>query len=78
MREARQRSYLAYCGPRRGEACGHLARQKPPKSKAGNRDLTLDADTTAVLTAYHARRNTQRLKAGPAWPGTGLFFVRPD
>ncbi|BCJ64818.1 tyrosine-type recombinase/integrase [Polymorphospora rubra] len=93
--------FLAYRGPRRGEACGlrdsevrldkrevtinnqiatygHLARQKPPKSKAGNRDLTLDADTTAVMTAYRARRNTQRLKAGPDWPDTGLFFVRPN
>ncbi|WP_239313631.1 tyrosine-type recombinase/integrase [Plantactinospora mayteni] len=93
--------FMAYRGPRRGEACGlrdsevrldkrevtinnqiathgHRTRQKPPKSRAGNRDLTIDADTATVLTAYRARRAAQRLKAGPAWPDTGLFFVRPN
>ncbi|MFC6015633.1 tyrosine-type recombinase/integrase [Plantactinospora solaniradicis] len=57
---------------------GHTIRQKPPKSRAGNRDVTFDADTAAVLTAYRARRAAQRLAAGPAWPDTGLFFVRPN
>ncbi|WP_431728472.1 tyrosine-type recombinase/integrase [Verrucosispora sp. TAA-831] len=57
---------------------GHTTRQKAPKSKAGNRDLTLDADTTAILTTYRARRAAQRLQAGTAWPDTGLFFVRPN
>jgi integrase len=93
--------FMAYRGPRRGEACGlrdaevrlgkreasinnqiathgYATRQKPPKSKAGNRDLTFDADTATVLTAYKARRAAQRLAAGPGWPDTGLFFVRPD
>jgi integrase len=93
--------FMAYRGPRRGEACGlrdaevrlgkreatinnqiathgHATRQKPPKSRAGNRDLTFDADTAAVLTAYKARRAGWRLAAGENWPDTGLFFVRPD
>ncbi|MEV4630468.1 site-specific integrase [Micromonospora sp. NPDC049523] len=93
--------FMAYRGPRRGEACGlrhsevrldkrevtisnqltghgREVRQKPPKSKARNRDLTIDADTAAVLTAYRARRATQRLATGPTWPDTGLFFVRPN
>jgi len=93
--------FIAYRGPRRGEACGlldsevRLAKkeasvvnqisthgsklaQKPPKSRAGNRDLVVDDDTLAALTAYRARRAAQKLAAGPAWPDTGLFFVRPD
>ncbi|RKF23663.1 site-specific integrase [Micromonospora globbae] len=93
--------YMAYRGPRRGEACGLLDAevrldqrettinnqiathgyqpvQKKPKSKAGNRDLALDTETTKVLTAYRARRAQWRLAAGDTWPHTGLFFVRPD
>jgi integrase len=93
--------FIAYRGPRRGEACGLLEAevrlgkketsvvnqiavhgntpvQKPPKSRAGNRDLILDDTTTEVLHAYHIRKTRQRLAAGPAWPDTGLFFVRPD
>jgi integrase len=52
--------------------------QKPPKSRAGNRELILDDVTTDVLRAYRARKAEQRLAAGPEWPDTGLFFVRPD
>jgi integrase len=93
--------FIAYRGPRRGEACGLLEAEvrlgkketsvvnqiavhgstpvhKPPKSRAGNRDLILDDVTTDVLRAYHVRKAQQRLAAGAAWPDTGLFFVRPD
>ena len=92
--------FMAYRGPRRGEACGLLdaevrlgkaevgiinqdtgrpgGRRKPPKSEAGNRDVILDPDTVAVLTAYKARRAAWRLAAGTDWPDTGMFFVRPD
>lgn len=93
--------FMAYRGPRRGEACGlrdaevrlakqeatinnqiathgYKTKQKPPKSRAGNRDLIVDADTARVLTAYKARRAAHRLAAGEDWPDTGLFFVRPD
>jgi integrase len=93
--------FIAYRGPRRGEACGlrdsevRLGKkeatinnqiatigstpvQKPPKSRAGNRDLIIDDDTAKVLAAYKARRATWQLAAGADWPDTGLFFVRPD
>ncbi|MFF0371236.1 site-specific integrase [Micromonospora sp. NPDC005087] len=52
--------------------------QKRPKSDAGNREVILDPDTVAVLTAYKARRAAWRLAARREWPDTGLFFVRPD
>src|SRR5262249_37573994 len=39
--------------------------QNPPKSRAGNRDLVLDDDPTAVLAAYKARRAAWHLAAGP-------------
>ncbi|SCL56341.1 Phage integrase family protein [Micromonospora citrea] len=93
--------YMAYRGPRRGEACGlrdsevrldrrettinnqiathgYTAVQKPPKSRAGTRDLMLDAETVKVLAAYRVRRAAWQLAAGSSWPDTGLFFVRPD
>jgi integrase len=57
---------------------GNTPVQKPPKSRAGNRDLVLDDDTVTVLAAYRARRAAQKLAAGPAWPDTGLFFVQPN
>ncbi|MEU8022624.1 tyrosine-type recombinase/integrase [Micromonospora haikouensis] len=57
---------------------GYTAVRKKPKSRAGNRDLALDAETVRVLAAYRARRAQWRLAAGEAWPDTGLFFVRPD
>ena len=57
---------------------GYTTRQKPPKSKAGHRDVAADDDTIRVLTAYQARRAGWRLAAGTTWPDTGLFFVRPD
>jgi integrase len=93
--------FIAYRGPRRGEACGlrdsevrlgkkeatinnqiatigNTPVQKPPKSRAGNRDLVLDNDTTKVLAAYKSRRAAWQLAAGTDWPDTDLFFVRPD
>lgn len=51
---------------------------KAPKSDSGTRDVILDTDTAAVLTAYKARRAAWKLKAGNTWPDTGLFFVRGD
>lgn len=52
--------------------------QKAPKSHAGNRDVVLDPDTAALFKRYRARRAAWQLRAGSAWPDTGLFFVRPD
>jgi integrase len=91
--------FMAYRGPRRGEACGPLdaevrldkaevsianqiavtggtTRHKKPKSESGNRDVVLDPDTVTVFRRYKARRAQWQLAAGPAWPDTGLFFVR--
>jgi integrase len=93
--------FMAYRGPRRGEACGLLdaevrldkaevsivnqiavpggaTRHKKPKSESGNRDVVLDPDTVTVFRRYKARRAQWQLAAGPAWPDTGLFFVRRD
>jgi integrase len=53
-------------------------RHKKPKSEAGNRDVILDPDTVALFTSYKAQRAKWQLAAGPAWPDTGLFFVRRD
>lgn len=57
---------------------GGNIRHKKPKSEAGNRDVILDPDTVALFTSYKAQRAKWQLAAGPAWPDTGLFFVRPD
>jgi integrase len=93
--------FMAYRGPRRGEACGLLDAEvrldkaevsivnqiavygrtlhhKKPKSESGNREVILDPDTVAVFRRYKARRAQWQLAAGPAWPDTGLFFVRPN
>ncbi len=51
---------------------------KPPKSATSNRTVYYDTDTATILTHYHTTKARQRLAAGPAWPDTGLFFVRPD
>lgn len=51
---------------------------KRPKSITGNRDVYYDNETRAILTRYATIKAEQRLAAGPAWPNTGLFFVRPD
>jgi integrase len=52
--------------------------QKAPKSATSTRDIHYDVDTAAVLARYKVTKAAQRLAAGPAWPDTGLFFVRPD
>jgi integrase len=51
---------------------------KPPKSNTGNRDVFYDDETSAILTRYATAKAERKLAAGPAWPNTGLFFVRPD
>jgi integrase len=52
--------------------------QKAPKSATSTRDIHYDTDTAAVLARYKATKAAQKLAAGPTWPDTGLFFVRPD
>ncbi|WP_028648749.1 site-specific integrase [Nocardiopsis sp. CNT312] len=49
-----------------------------PKSAAGQRTITLDKDTVAVLRSWKREQNRARLQAGPHWPDTGLVFTRSD
>ncbi|WP_051167242.1 tyrosine-type recombinase/integrase [Actinoplanes sp. N902-109] len=51
---------------------------KKVKSDAGERTITLDQNTTTILSGYHARRARWQLVSGPDWPDTGLFFVQPN
>ncbi len=46
-----------------------------PKMQRSRRQLSLDADTAAVLRAHRARQNEQRLALGPAWEDSGLVFT---
>jgi len=47
-----------------------------PKSEAGQRTITLDADTVKVLRAWKKFQNQARLKAGREWVDSGLVFTR--
>lgn len=49
-----------------------------PKSEAGQRTITLDADTVRVLRSWKRLQNQYRLEAGPEWADSGLLFTRAD
>ncbi|MFJ9555312.1 tyrosine-type recombinase/integrase [Nocardiopsis sp. NPDC101807] len=49
-----------------------------PKSEAGQRTITLDADTVKVLRGWKKFQNQARLKAGAEWADSGLVFTRQD
>ncbi|MFB9803875.1 tyrosine-type recombinase/integrase, partial [Streptomonospora salina] len=49
-----------------------------PKSRAGERSVTLDEATTRVLQEWRTRQNKERLAAGPDWNESGLVFTHPD
>ncbi|MET9794169.1 tyrosine-type recombinase/integrase [Nocardiopsis alba] len=49
-----------------------------PKSEAGQRTITLDADTVKVLRGWKKFQNQARLQAGPEWADSGLVFTRQD
>ncbi|ASU59866.1 site-specific integrase [Nocardiopsis dassonvillei] len=49
-----------------------------PKSAAGQRTITLDADTIKVLRAWRRFQNEARLKAGTAWADSGLAFTKEN
>lgn len=49
-----------------------------PKSDAGDRVVTLDAETASVLAALRRRQAQQRIAAGPGWLDTGRVFTRGD
>lgn len=52
--------------------------EKEVKSRSGERILPVDKYTAEILAAYRQRHDRWRQLAGDDWPGTGLFFVRPD
>jgi hypothetical protein len=64
--------------PREAFPGARRCQRQRPNNDAGYREVILDPDPVAVLTAYKARRVARRLAAGTDWPDTGLFFVRPD
>lgn len=49
-----------------------------PKSEAGQRTITLDADTVPVLRGWKKFQNQARLKAGAEWSDSGLVFTRQN
>ncbi|MEE2038917.1 tyrosine-type recombinase/integrase [Nocardiopsis sp. CT-R113] len=49
-----------------------------PKSEAGQRTITLDADTVKVLRGWKKFQNQARLQAGAEWADSGLVFTRQD
>ncbi|MDT0300838.1 tyrosine-type recombinase/integrase [Streptomonospora wellingtoniae] len=49
-----------------------------PKSDAGERTITLDAETVRVLREWRRCQKRERLAAGPHWQESGLVFTHPD
>ncbi|WP_055480879.1 tyrosine-type recombinase/integrase [Sphaerimonospora mesophila] len=49
-----------------------------PKSKAGNRVVSLDAETVALLKAHHNAQRRERFAAGDTYQDHGLMFPRSD
>jgi integrase len=49
-----------------------------PKSEAGERVMSLDTETIAVLSAWRARQVAEKLRLGAEWIDTGLVFTRED
>uniref|UniRef100_UPI001152DDBE tyrosine-type recombinase/integrase n=1 Tax=Haloactinospora alba TaxID=405555 RepID=UPI001152DDBE len=46
-----------------------------PKSSAGQRTITLDTETTTVLTHWRAAQTAERLQVGQAWNDSGFVFT---
>jgi integrase len=49
-----------------------------PKSAAGERVLSLDAHTVAVLQAWRQQQHAERLAYGPAWVDSGRVFTKEN
>ncbi|WP_017623456.1 tyrosine-type recombinase/integrase [Nocardiopsis chromatogenes] len=49
-----------------------------PKSLAGKRTITLDAETVRVLRAWKRRQAEERLATGEEWIDTGMVFTHHD
>jgi integrase len=59
-------------------AVGREVRIGPPKTKAGERTVTLSEGTVAILREHQARQRRDRLAWGEAWQDTGLVFTYED
>ncbi|MBB5435225.1 integrase [Nocardiopsis composta] len=49
-----------------------------PKSEAGRRTITLDAETVQLLRAWRKRQAAERLAAGQEWVDSGRVFTHVD
>jgi integrase len=54
---------------------GWATSQGPPKSDAGERQVALDTQTTAVIRAHRTRQDAERDAAGDTWAGSGFEFT---
>ncbi len=48
-----------------------------PKTAAGERTVTLDSTTVAVLRAWRLQQTAERDAAGPLWTDSGRVFTKP-
>ena len=46
-----------------------------PKTRAGARVVSLDAETAVALTSWHRRQLEERMAAGPAWVEGDYVFT---
>ncbi len=49
-----------------------------PKTDSGQRSVSLDSETAAVLRIWRSTQARERQEWGPAWQDTGLMFTRED
>jgi hypothetical protein len=70
--------------PREEEKCsgptrlGGRATEGPPKTKAGERLIFLDAETARMLREHRTAQVKARMPAGEAWQDNDLIFARAD
>ena len=57
---------------------GKLHEEPMAKSRAGDRLVFLDAETTDLLRAHHRAQLRARMKAGAAWQDNDLIFCQAD
>jgi len=48
------------------------------KTEAGDRTISLDAETARVLIAWRSRQRRERMRLGAAWVDSGRIFTRED
>lgn len=52
--------------------------QGPPKTDAGERQVALDATTTADIRTWRTEQDQERQQAGDSWTDSGYEFTNPD